>query len=157
MAQTLVEIIIHVVFSTKNRKNFIAPEIEKELFAYIGGIFAYIGGIFRKHESVLLAANGTENHVHLLVLQSKKIALSDLIREVKRASSLWIKQKDDMFSGFQWQGGFGAFSVSKLQIEIVRKYIANQKEHHKTESFDDEYRKFLRRYEMDFDEKYFLD
>ncbi|MCD9185616.1 MAG: IS200/IS605 family transposase [Pyrinomonadaceae bacterium] len=150
MAQTLVEIIIHVVFSTKNRENLIAPEIEKELFAYIGGIL-------RKHESVLLAANGTENHVHLLILQSKKIALSDLIREVKRASSLWIKQKDSVFDGFQWQSGFGAFSVSKLQIEIVKKYIANQKEHHKTESFDDEYRKFLQRYEMDFDEKYFLD
>ena len=134
MAQTLVEIIIHVVFSTKNRENFIAPEIEKELFVYIGGI-----------------------HVQLFILQSKKIALSDLIREVKRASSLWIKQKDVAFGNFQWQGGFGAFSVSKLKIEIVKKYIANQKEHHKTENFDDEYRKFLRRYEMDFDEKYFLD
>ena len=136
-------------FSTKNRENFIAPEIEKELFAYVGGIL-------RKHESVLLAANGTENHVHLLILQSKKIALSDLIREVKRASSLWIKQKDTKFENFQWQGGFGAFSVSKLQIEIVKSYIAKQKEHHRTENFEDEYRKFLQRYEMDLDERHFL-
>ena len=150
MSQTLVEIIVHVVFSTKNRENLIAPEIEKELFAYVGGIL-------RKHESVLLSANGTENHVHLLILQSKKIALSDLVREVKRASSLWIKQKDKKFEKFHWQGGFGAFSVSKLQIETVKGYIAKQKEHHRSETFDDEYRKFLRRYEMDFDERYFLD
>ncbi len=150
MAQTLVEIIIHVVFSTKNRENLISPEIESELFAYIGGIL-------RKHESNLIAANGTENHVHLLIIQSKKIALSDLIREVKRASSLWINQKEDKSGKFRWQGGFGAFSVSKLQIDVVKNYVAKQKEHHRKESFDDEYRKFLKRYEMDFDERYFLD
>ena len=146
MAQTLVEIIIHIIFSTKNRENLIAPEIEKELFAYIGGIL-------RKHESTLLAANGTENHVHLLISQPKKIALSDLVREIKRASSLWIKQKDAKFKRFQWQSGFGAFSVSKIQIEIVKNYIADQKNHHRKENFDDEYRKLLRRYDMDFDEK----
>ncbi len=150
MAQTLVEIIVHVVFSTKNRENLISPDIETELFAYIGGIL-------RNHESNLIAANGTENHVHLLILQSKKISLSDLVREVKRASSLWVKQKDTRFSNFKWQGGFGAFSVSKLQINIVKDYIAKQKQHHKKESFDDEYKKFLKRYEMDFDERYFLD
>ncbi|MDQ3632951.1 MAG: IS200/IS605 family transposase [Acidobacteriota bacterium] len=150
MAQTLVEIIVHVVFSTKNRENLIPTEIESELFAYIGGIL-------RKHESTLMAANGTENHVHLLILQSKKIALSDLVREIKRASSLWIKQKDAKFNKFKWQGGYGAFSVSKLQIDVVKNYIAKQKEHHKKENFDDEYRKFLKRYEMDFDERYFLD
>lgn len=150
MAQTLVEIIVHVVFSTKNRENLIPAEIENELFAYIGGIL-------RKHESNLIAANGTENHVHLLIIQSKKIALSDLVGEIKRASSLWIKQKDAKFIKFKWQGGFGAFSVSKLQINIVKKYIAKQKEHHQKENFDDEYRKFLKRYEMDFDERFFLD
>lgn len=150
MAQTLVEIIVHIVFSTKNRENLISFDIESELFAYIGGIL-------RKHESNLLAANGTENHIHLLILQSKKIALSDLVREIKRASSFWIKEKDSNFSNFKWQGGYGAFSVSKLQVDIVKDYIAKQKEHHKKESFDDEYRKFLERYEMDFDEKYFLD
>jgi len=149
MAQTLVEIIVLIVFSTKNRENLISSNIESELFAYIGGIL-------RKHESNLLAANGTENHVHLLILQSKKIALSDLIREIKRASSLWIKQKDSNFGNFKWQGGYGAFSVSKLQVDVVKNYIAKQKEHHKKESFDDEYRKFLKRYDLDFDEKYFL-
>ncbi len=150
MSQTLVDVIIHIVFSTKNRANLITLEIESELFAYIGGIL-------RKHESVLLAANGTENHVHLLVTQSKKIALSDLVREVKKASSLWIKQKDAKFDNFQWQKGFGAFSVSKSQVKTVKNYIARQKEKHRTSNFEDEYRGFLRKHEIDFDEHYFLD
>lgn len=150
MAQTLVKIYLHVVFSTKNRENLILPEIEKELFAYIGGIL-------RKHNSILLAANGTANHIHLLISQSKNISLSDLLRELKKSSSLWIKTKDVSFKDFQWQAGFGAFSIGQSQIEAVRTYISKQKEHHQTEVFEDEYRKFLEKYEIDFDDKYFLD
>ncbi len=150
MSQTLVKVYIHIVFSTKNRENMILPQIEKELFAYIGGTL-------RKHKSALIAANGTPNHVHLLVSQSKNISLSDLLRELKKASSLWIKTKDKAFKSFQWQAGFGAFSIGQSQIETVKNYIAKQKEHHKTELFEDEYRKFLQKYEIDFDEQYFLD
>lgn len=150
MAQTLVKIYLHVVFSTKNRENLLLPEIESELFAYIGGIL-------RKHNSILLAANGTANHIHLLISQSKNIALSDLVRELKKSSSLWIKTKNTKFKDFQWQAGFGAFSVGQSQIETVKNYIEKQKEHHQTELFETEYRKFLEKYEIDFDEKYFLD
>ena len=125
-------------------------KIERELFAYIGGVL-------RKHQSVLLAANGTANHIHLLISLSKNIALSDLLRELKKASSYWIKTKDAKFKSFQWQAGFGAFSIGQSQLETVKQYIANQKEHHKIELFEDEYRKFLQKYEIDFDEKYFLD
>ena len=125
-------------------------EVESELFAYIGGVL-------RKHQSVLLAANGTSNHVHLLISLSKNIALSDLLRELKKASSYWIKTKEPKFKSFQWQAGFGAFSIGQSQVEAVKKYVANQKEHHKTELFEDEYRRFLEKYEIDFDEKYFLD
>lgn len=150
MAQTLVKIYVHVVFSTKNRADLILPEFEKELFAYIGGIL-------RKRDSALLAANGTMNHAHLLISQSKNISLSDLLREIKKASSLWIKTKDKRFAAFQWQAGYGAFSVGQSQIETVRNYIAKQKEHHQTNSFEIEYRNFLRKYEIDFDERYFLD
>ncbi len=150
MAQTLVKIYIHVVFSTKNRDDLILPVIEDELFSYLGGIL-------RKYNSVLIAANGTENHVHLLISQSKNVALSDLLRELKKASSLWIKTKGHDFGNFQWQAGFGAFSIGQSQIENVKNYIAKQKEHHQTVVFEDEYRKFLQRYEIDFDEKYFLD
>lgn len=150
MAQTLVKVYVHLVFSTKNRGEFISAEIEKELFAYIGGVL-------RQKQSSLLAANGTANHVHLLISQSKNHSLSDLLRELKKASSYWIKTKDARFKNFQWQAGFGAFSIGHSQIETVKNYIAKQKEHHKTELFEDEYRKFLRKYEIDFDEKYFLD
>jgi REP element-mobilizing transposase RayT len=150
VAQTLTKVYIHVVFSTKNRDDLIAPEFEKELFAYIGGVL-------RKHNSVLIAANGTENHGHLLISQSKNISLSDLLRELKKASSLWIKTKNSVFKNFQWQAGFGAFSIGQSQIETVMNYIAGQKEHHRTELFEDEYRKFLQKYEVDFDEQYFLD
>lgn len=111
----------------------------------------------QKHNSVLLAANGTANHIHLLVSQSKNVALSDLLRELKKASSLWIKTKNADFQSFQWQAGFGAFSVGQSQIETVKNYIARQKEHHRAELFEDEYRKFLQKYEIDFDEQYFLD
>ncbi len=150
MAQTLVKIYIHIVFSTKNRDDLILPEIEKELFAYIGGVL-------RKHGSILLAANGTANHIHLLISQSKNICLSDLLRELKKASSLWIKTKDARFGNFKWQAGFGAFSIGHSQIETVKNYIGRQKEHHRAELFENEYRKFLRKYEIEFDERYFLD
>ena len=150
MAQTLVKIYVHIVFSTKNRDDLILPEIENELFAYIGGIL-------RKYNSVLIAANGTENHFHLLISQSKNVSLSDLMRELKKASSLWIKTKGNDFGNFQWQAGFGAFSIGQSQIEPVKNYIAKQKQHHQTELFEDEYRKFLQRYEIDFDERYVLD
>ena len=107
MAQTLVKIYVHIVFSTKSRGELILSEIERELFAYIGGVL-------RKHQSVLLAANGTSNHIHLLISLSKNIALSDLLRELKKASSYWIKTKDAKFKGFHWQAGFGAFSIGAL-------------------------------------------
>ena len=97
------------------------------------------------------------HHIHLLISQSKNIALSDLLRELKKASSLWIKTKNKDFKSFQWQAGFGAFSIGQSQIETVKSYIEKQKDHHKTELFEDEYRKFLQRYEIDFDEQYFLD
>lgn len=150
MAQTLVKIYIHVVFTTRDRADLILGEIERELSAYIGGVL-------RKHECVLLAANGTADHIHLLISLSKNIALSDLLRELKKASSYWIKTKHAKFNKFHWQAGFGAFSIGQSQVETVKRYIANQKEHHRTERFEDEYRRFLQKYGIDFDDRYFLD
>jgi REP element-mobilizing transposase RayT len=150
MSQTLVKLYVHIVFSTKNREDLILPQIEKELFSYIGGTV-------RSHKSVLLAANGTTNHIHLLVSLSKNVRLSDLLRELKKTSSSWIKSKDKQFKTFKWQAGYGAFSIGKSQVEDVKAYIAKQKEHHKNEKFEDEYRKFLHRYEIEYDERYFLD
>ena len=105
MAQTLTRLLVHIIFSTKNREDLIPPDIEDELYAYIGGIC-------RTSESSLLAMGGTENHVHMLVSLSKNIALSRLVMDVKKDSSKWIKTKGDRFGGFHWQEGYGAFDVS---------------------------------------------
>ena len=150
MAQTLVSLYVHVVFSTKNRTNLISPEIETELFAYIGGIL-------NNNDSKLIAANGTQNHIHLLISLSKNVVFSKLIGSVKRDSSKWIKTKSAEFHNFQWQDGYGAFSVGQTQIEDVKKYIAGQKAKHNKQSFEDELRGFLNKYNVSFDEKYIWD
>src|SRR5712691_9164745 len=102
MAQTLVSLFVHVIFSTKNREPIITPEIEPELFAYIGGIL-------KNHESRLLDAGGTVDHVHLLISQSKNISLSSLMKDVKKGSSSWIKTKGRTFTNFHWQDGLEPF------------------------------------------------
>lgn len=150
MAQTLVKLYIHVIFSTKNRADLILPEIEKELFAYIGGIA-------NNNNSKLLAANGTANHIHLLVSMSKNIELSDLIGDIKRDSSKWIKTKGNKYQNFKWQDGYGAFSVGYTQIDDVKRYIDNQKQHHAKISFEDEFRYFLKKYDVEYDERYVWD
>lgn len=131
MAQTLTRILVHAVFSTKNRHNLITPEIEGELHAYLGAICG-------NRESPALAIGGTENHVHLLISLSKNIALSKLMMTLKKDSSVWIKTKADAFAGFHWQDGYGAFSVSESQREAVTNYIHQQKKRHETQSFEDE-------------------
>lgn len=147
MAQTLVKLYVHIIFSTKHRADLIQPEIEEELFAYIGGIS-------NNNNSKLLAANGTRNHIHLLVSMSKNIELSKLVGDIKRDSSKWIKTKESAYHLFQWQDGYGAFSVGYTQIEDVKKYIANQKAHHANVSFEDEFRYFLNKYDVEYDERY---
>lgn len=150
MAQTFVKLYVHIIFSTKNRADLIRPEIEEELFSYIGGIT-------NNNKSKLLSAGGTENHIHLLVSMSKNIELSKLVGDIKRDSSKWIKTKGKDFNLFQWQDGYGAFSVGHTQIADVKKYIAKQKEPHASDSFEDEFRYFLNKYEMDYDERYVWD
>ena len=147
MAQTLVSLLIHVIFSTKNREPLITPEIEPELFAYIGGIV-------KNHESRLLDAGGTADHVHLLISQSKNIALSSLMKDLKKDSSSWIKSKDRHFRNFHWQDGYGAFSIHQTDISGLNKYIAGQKDHHGKRTFQEELIAFLDEYGMTYDERY---
>ena len=147
MAQTHVSLLVHVVFSTKNRLPLISAEIERELFAYIGGII-------RTFDSKLLCANDTSNHIHLLISLSKNILIPKLIGDVKRSSSKWIKTKSELLQKFQWQDGYSAFSVGHTQIEMVTKYVENQKAHHEKTVFEDEMRGFYRKYGISFDERY---
>ena len=146
-AQTLVSLMVHVIFSTKNREPFITPEIEPELFAYVGGIL-------KNHESRLLDAGGTADHVHLLISQSKNVSLSSLMMDVKKDSSLWIKTNGNQFRNFHWQDGYGAFSIRKTDIPELKKYIASQKEHHLKRSFKEELIRFLHYEGIEYDERY---
>lgn len=150
MAQTLFSSYFHIVYSTKSRYRFIDPLIEDELFAYIGGI---VNGFDAK----LLKAGGTSDHVHLLVSMSKNSLVPDLVGAAKRDSSKWIKTKGTKFLKFDWQDGYSAFSLGYTQIPAVKKYIADQKEHHRRRLFEDEMRVFYRKYGMDFDERYVWD
>ena len=147
MAQTLVSLMTHVIFSTKNREPFITPEIEPELFAYIGGIL-------KDHDSRLLDAGCTADYVHLLISQSKNVSLSSLMKDVKKDSSLWIKTKRRQFRNFHWQDGYGAFSIGKSDIPELKKYIATQKEHHCKRTFKEELIEFLDEYGIAHDERY---
>ncbi len=147
MAQTLTSLIVHLVFSTKHRVPIITPEIEPDLFNYIGGIL-------KNNSSPLLAAGGTSDHVHLLVSQSKNIALSDLLKDVKKDSSSWIKTKGTVFKDFHWQDGYGAFSISPSEVPAVKAYIANQKENHRKQTFQEELIQLLEEYGVEYDERY---
>lgn len=150
MSQTLVQLFVHVVFSTKHRADLITPDIEPELYAYIGGIAA-------NNNSILVTAGGTANHVHLLLLLSKNVELSVLVGDIKRNSSRWIKTKSLEFAAFAWQDGFAAFSVGQTQVPMVKKYIAEQKLKHIDQRFEEEMRRFLTKYEIVYDERYIWD
>ncbi|WP_417429457.1 IS200/IS605 family transposase [Halpernia sp.] len=147
MGQSLVKNYIHIIFSTKNRENFIDENIEEQLFSYLGGIC-------KNHKCYPIQIGGYRNHIHILCLLSQKITLAKLMEELKSHSSKWIKTKDAKYSNFYWQNGYGAFSVNPKQIDIVKEYIINQKEHHQIKSFQDEYLQILKNYNIEFDEKY---
>jgi putative transposase len=149
MAQTLTSLFVHVVFSTKDRTRQIGPEIE-------GDLYAYIGGVLRRHECLLMAAGGMPDHIHLLISFSKKMSISDSVRELKRASSAWLKGKGCEFRDFHWQDGYAAFSVCRADLQNVRRYISNQQEHHKIRRFEEELRSLLNDHNVEFDEALFM-
>jgi REP element-mobilizing transposase RayT len=149
MPQSLSSILIHQVFSTKNREPFITPAIETELHPYLAKIF-------RELKSPL-AIDGTADHVHILFSLSRVVTVADLVEEVKTESSKWIKRKGPEFKNFHWQAGYGAFSIGQSNVETLKRYIRGQKKHHTKVTFQDEYRQFLERYQVDYDERYVWD
>ncbi len=150
MGQSLVKNYIHIVFSTKLRQPFIHPPVEQELHAYLGGIC-------KKHECHPIIVGGYTDHIHILCMLSKKIALMKFIEELKSSSSKWIKTKGESYQNFYWQDGYGAFSVNPDDVDVVKRYIAHQKAHHSKSDFKDEYRTLLNRYGVEFDERYVWD
>ena len=150
MGQSLVKNYLHIVFSTKHREHFIKPPYEAELHAYLGGIC-------KKLECHPIKVGGYTEHIHILCMLSKKISLMKLLEEVKSHSSKWMKTKDNSLKNFYWQDGYGAFSVNPSQVEKVIAYIENQHEHHRKKTFQDEYRLFLKKYNVEYDERYVWD
>ena len=150
MAQSLSQLYVHIIFSTKKRFPFIKEDVEKELFAYIGGLIKKMGGI-------PFMINGMPEHIHIFSNLPRTISLSKYVEEIKRSSSKWIKTKGVSYKNFAWQNGFSGFSVSSSKKEIVIKYIVNQKEHHKTQAYKEEVLQFLKEYDIKFDEQYLWD
>jgi REP element-mobilizing transposase RayT len=147
MSQSLSKLYVHAVFHIKYNSPKIRKQDKKELYAYMGSIV-------KDNKSIPIIINGVENHVHLLFIQSKNIALAKIIEEIKRHSSRWIKTKGTYYSKFAWQGGYGAFSVSPSIHDQTKKYILNQEKHHRKMNFKDEYLLFLKEYKIDYDERY---
>jgi putative transposase len=150
MPQSLANVILHIVFSTKHRHPFIDAPVEELLHKYLGGICRELG--CPSH-----AIGGVEDHVHVACSLSRTLAISKLVEELKTGSSKWMKSKGARYGEFAWQNGYGAFSVGQSQLEDLRRYIGNQRQHHQAASFQDEYRCLLRKYDVDFDERYVWD
>ncbi len=151
MPQSLGKILVHTVFSTKDRRPFLRNHaLRDELHGYIGGILTNL-------DCQPILVGGVEDHVHILSTLSRTCQAAEMVKEVKRGSSLWIKTKDPGLKHFAWQSGYGIFSIGFSQLAAVRSYIARQEEHHRQVSFQDEFRLLLSKYNIDFDERYIWD
>lgn len=150
MANTFSQIYIHLVFAVKGRENVINIKWKNELYKYICGIV-------NNNQQKVYAINGMPDHIHVLVSMKPSCLLSDLMRDIKASSSKWINTKGFVMGKFQWQEGFGSFSVSQSQLDKVIAYIDNQETHHKKLSFKEEYLDFLKSYKIEYEEKYVFD
>ncbi len=149
MPQSLSKILVHLIFSTKNREPLIAPEIRPRLYAYMVGILDNL-------KSPSVQTGGVADHVHVLLALGRTLSVAEVVEEVKKSSSKWMKAEGGV-PGFSWQAGYGAFSIGESQAEAVIKYIRAQEEHHRKVGFQDEFRRFLERYRVAYDEQYVWD
>lgn len=150
MPQTLSKVYVHLVFSTKNRTETLPK-------AHLDEVFAYVASVVNANHCRAIRVGGTSNHIHVLFLQGNTISLSDLVRTIKSCTSRWINSKTNLFPHFCWQSGFGAFSVSQSQADRVIKYIEGQAEHHKKVSFQEEFLRICKLYDVAVDERYVWD
>jgi REP element-mobilizing transposase RayT len=151
MPQSLANILVHTIFSTKDRHPFLLDvELRKELHRYLGGILTNLS-------CPPIIVGGAEDHVHLLSGLARTCEPAAMVKELKRSSSIWLKTKSPEMQDFAWQSGYGIFSIGHTHIETTRNYIASQEEHHRKISFQDELRQLLQRHEIQFDERYVWD
>lgn len=151
MAQSLARLWTHLIFSTKNRFPFLS---DKAIRADMHG---YLATTLRKHDCETLIVGGVEDHVHALFALSRNYSIATIVKEIKRTSSSWIKEVSLRQAKFHWQNGYGAFSVSQSDLGRVISYIETQEQHHQRVTFKDEFRAFLKEYEIDYDERYVWD
>jgi len=150
MGHTYANILIHAVFSTRNRQPWLTPEIREEIFRYLGGTVRELGGQSR-------LVNGPLDHVHMLFLQPRTLSIATVAEKVKANSSRWVKERWPERRYFRWQTGYAAFSVSKSHEEQVKHYIAKQEEHHRKVTFQEEVLAFLKKHGVEYDPRYVFD
>ena len=150
MPQSLSKVILHLTFSTKNREPWLDHGVRSRMHAYLATICRDLG-------AEVVRVGGVADHVHIVTMLPRTVSQAELIEQIKKESSKWIKTLDARYRGFFWQRGYGAFSVSPSQLETVLHYVETQQEHHRTRTFQEEYRELLRKHGVDFDERYVWD
>jgi len=150
MSQSLAKLLVHIIFSTKNRLPVLTDPIRPQLWRYMAGTLQAL-------DSPALQVGGASDHIHILCRLSKNIAVCKLIEEVKKESSKWLKRQGPDLASFYWQAGYGAFGIGLRAVDATVHYILRQEQHHQRLSFQQEYRRFLAKYEISYDERYVWD
>ena len=150
MPQSLSKVIIHIIFSTKNREGWLDSDVRPRMHAYLATVCRNLGAEF-------VRIGGVADHVHIVTALPLTVSQAELIEEIKKASSKWIKALNTQYRGFFWQRGYGAFSVSPSQLDVVLRYVEEQPAHHRTRTFQEEYRELLGKHGVQFDERYAWD
>jgi REP element-mobilizing transposase RayT len=148
--QSLSKVILHIIFSTKNREPWLDSAVRPRMHAYLATICRDLGAEF-------VRVGGVADHVHIVATLPRTVSQAEMIEQIKKTSSKWIKALGVRYRGFFWQRGYGAFSVSPSQLDAVLQYVEAQQEHHRTRTFQEEYRELLRRHGVDFEERYVWD
>jgi REP element-mobilizing transposase RayT len=151
MPQSLSAVYIHLVFSTKERQPFLRDKAMRD------ALHAHLGGVSKQLDCPPILVGGVEDHVHLLARFARTLTQAEWVKELKRVSNLWLKERGREYPDFEWQNGYADFSVSQSKLEEVKRYIAGQEEHHRKVGFQDELRALLRRHEIQWDERYVWD
>lgn len=150
MSQSLTKLYVHLIYSTKNREPFLGDEIRER-------VHGYLATVIRSVDSPYVVVGGVADHVHILFDMGKMHAPVEFVEQVKRESSKFVKTLGTQYRNFYWQRGYGMFSVSPTHLADAEKYVRNQEEHHRTKTFQEEYREFLERYNIAYDEQYVWD
>ena len=150
MPQSLSQVILHIVFSTKDRRPWLDPAVRPRMHAYLAAVC-------RDCNCQAYRVGGVADHVHLAARLARTVSQAELLEKIKKTSSAWIKTQGARYADFHWQGGYGDFSIDWSQLEELERYIDSQEQHHRVLTFQEEYRMLLKKYHVEFDERYVWD